>query len=70
MEYKTFFIIVATLALFLSVMLLVAPRLLVRTSEILNRDVDSSKYIMKNRLFFGGFITVLGFIMLYFLLWG
>ncbi len=69
MDYKIFVIIAATLALFLSVMLLVAPKLLIKTSEVLNRDIDSTKYIMNHRQFFGVTILVLGVLMLYFVIW-
>lgn len=69
MDYKIFVIIAATLALFLSVMLLVAPKLLIKTSEVLNRDIDSTKYIMNHRQVFGVIILVLGVLMLYFVVW-
>ncbi len=70
MDYKIFVIVAATLALILSVMLLVAPKLLIKTSEILNRDIDSTKYIMNHRQVFGMIILALGVLMLYFVLWG
>lgn len=69
MDYKIFVIIAATLALFLGVMLLAAPKLLIKTSEVLNRDIDSTKYIINHRLFFGVLILVLGVLMFYIVVW-
>ncbi|MFQ6677175.1 MAG: hypothetical protein ACE5D0_02540 [Fidelibacterota bacterium] len=65
MEYKTFFILAATLALFLSIMLLAAPKALIKTSEVMNKSIDSSQYYKKNRVLFGILTILLGCLMLY-----
>lgn len=65
MGYQLFIIVSATLALFLSVMLLVAPKMLVKTSEVLNKEIGSTKFLMKNVRAIGVVITTLGVIMLF-----
>ena len=69
MDYNIFFIIAATLALFLSLMLLLAPKLLIKTSEVLNKDFDTSTVFTSHRKLFGALTTILGLIMLYITLW-
>ena len=69
MDYKLFFIIAATLALFLSLMLLMAPKMLIKTGEVLNKDFDTSTIFTSHRKLFGALTTILGLIILYFTLW-
>ncbi len=65
MEFKDFLIVAATLALILSVMLLAAPKALIKTSEVLNRDINSTEFFSKNRVPIGCLLVGLGVLMLY-----
>jgi len=65
MDYQIFFVIVALLALVLSLMLLLAPKSLIKASEILNKDIDTTPVFTGHKKFFGALTTIFGFIMLY-----
>jgi len=65
MEFHDFIIMAATLALLLSIMLLLAPKALIKTSEVLDKNIDSAKYYRKNKFLIGILTTILGSLMLY-----
>lgn len=70
MDYKIIFIFPATMALLLSVMLLTAPKVLIKIGEFFNRSIDSTKYFKNYRVIFGILTTALGGLMMYFVLIG
>ncbi|MBL7046204.1 MAG: hypothetical protein ISR95_00975 [Candidatus Marinimicrobia bacterium] len=67
---KTILIIVATISALVGLLLFFAPKALIRTSEVLNREISTEEHIFSRRILFGILLLVLGMIMVYFLIWG
>jgi hypothetical protein len=62
---ETLFVtVIATIALIVGILLLTAPRILVKASEVVNRNIVVDDIIFSRRLFFGLLLLVSGLFMI------
>ena len=62
--------IAAFLAFVLGLLLFVAPKTLVRATELMGRQIRADDFVFSRRLIFGAVLVALGVAMIYFLYWG
>lgn len=67
---RVFVLIAAFLAFVLGLLLFVAPKTLVRATELMERQIRTEDFIFGRRLIFGAVLVVLGVATIYFLYWG
>lgn len=63
-------IVAAVLAFLLGLLLFVAPKTLVRATEVMDRQVMTEDFVFSRRLIFGTLLVTLGMTIIYFLYWG
>ncbi|MCH8069360.1 MAG: hypothetical protein IID16_08875 [Candidatus Marinimicrobia bacterium] len=67
---KVILIIIATISSLVGILLFFAPKTLIQTSEVVNRNINTDEHIFSRRIPFGILLLVLGMTMVYFLIWG